>query len=236
MSRERFGDTRSDELQAALRAVVDTVAVELPEYVPILVGSNGMALDLPPHERGDRMAEPQLVALLARAVMRYGLDFENESPLSLALAENVLRVLDEADMRVTALPVRAGISKEAVAMALTALRKTEYVAVDGPTPAKAVVRLTPAGRELREGHTDLHGSIEARWSADLGGDVIEQLRGSLESVLDDAALSEGLRPPPSGWRVGAVYRAQTDALLADPRGTLPHAPMVLHRGGWPDGS
>ena len=32
------------------------------------------------------------------------------------------------------------------------------------------------------------------------------------------------------------YLAQTEAMLEDPTGTLPHYPMVLHRGGWPDGS
>jgi hypothetical protein len=30
--------------------------------------------------------------------------------------------------------------------------------------------------------------------------------------------------------------AQTERVLADPAGALPHRPMVLHRGGFPDGS
>jgi hypothetical protein len=234
--RERFGTARIAELEGALREVVDPIASELPAYVPILVGSSGMALDLPRRERAERTADEPLVVLLARAVMRYGIDFESESPLSLALSANLLRVLDETGVGVPALPQRAGISKEAVAMALTALRKTTYVEVAGPTATKAVVRLSRAGRDLRARHADLHESIEKRWVAELGGDLMTTLRGALECVLDDSALSEGLRPLPGGWRAGKRYRAQTEALNADPREALPHAPMVLPRGGWPDGS
>jgi len=235
--RERFGVAPLAELEVALHAVVDPLAIELPAYVPILVGSNGMVLDLPPRERPGRSDEAQpLVVLLARAVMRYGLDFESESLLSLALSSNVLRVLDETGVAVPDLPRRAGISKEAVAMALTALRRTAYIEVDGSSATKAVVRLTGGGRELRATHDDLHETIETRWVAEVGGDVVAKLRRALERVLDDPGLSEGLRPPPGGWRAREQYRLQTEALIADPRGALPHAPMVLHRGGWPDGS
>ncbi len=38
-------------------------------------------------------------------------------------------------------------------------------------------------------------------------------------------LFTGLEPDPAGWR-GAVRKPRT----------LPHYPMVLHRGGYPDGS
>jgi hypothetical protein len=37
-------------------------------------------------------------------------------------------------------------------------------------------------------------------------------------------------------RADKRYAAQTEAFIHDPRGALPHDPMVLHRGGWPDGS
>lgn len=234
--RERFGAARVDELEALLHDVVDPVAVELPEYVPVLLGSSGMALDLPRRERAREQRDPALVVLLARGVMRYALDFERESPLSLALSANVVCVLDETGVGVAELPVRTGISKEAAAMALTALRRTEYVVVDGPTPTKAVARLTPAGAALRTRLDGLHEEIEELWTAELGVDVVRRLRASLEGVLGDAALSDGLRPPEGGWRAGTAYRARTDALVADPRAALPHAPMVLHRGGWPDGS
>ena len=64
-----------------------------------------------------------------------------------------------------------------------------------------------------------------------------RLRKAMAGVLDQrAALSEGLRPYPDGWRARKRYVEQTNAVIDDPTGRLPHYPMVLHRGGWPDGS
>ena len=99
-----------------------------------------------------------------------------------------------------------------------------------------MIRLSEAGRLLRSRHDELHRSIEERWTKERGEASVQRLRGSLDELLADDALSEGLRPPASGWRAGTAYRERTDALLSDPRGHLPHAPMVLPRGGWPDGS
>jgi len=58
----------------------------------------------------------------------------------------------------------------------------------------------------------------------------------LERILDHPQLSGGLTPYPDGWRASKPYAHRTQALIADPRRALPHHPMVLHRGGWPDGS
>ena len=63
------------------------------------------------------------------------------------------------------------------------------------------------------------------------------LRACLETVVSQrGALAEGLIPPDGGWRGQPPYLAQTRRLLADPAAALPWHPMVLHRGGWPDGS
>jgi hypothetical protein len=67
------------------------------------------------------------------------------------------------------------------------------------------------------------------------------LRRSLLSVIGPGdggwpRLSLGLRPYPGGWRARSPYLRQTTAVLDDPGAALPHYPMVLHRGGWPDGS
>ena len=56
------------------------------------------------------------------------------------------------------------------------------------------------------------------------------------AVLDQRRLSEGLHPYPDGWRARKRYVEQTNAVIDDPTGRLPHYPMVLHRGGWPDGA
>ena len=52
------------------------------------------------------------------------------------------------------------------------------------------------------------------------------LRAVLEQLTEDPArFFAGLEPPPDSWR----------ASLRRPA-TLAHYPMVLHRGGFPDGS
>jgi hypothetical protein len=55
-------------------------------------------------------------------------------------------------------------------------------------------------------------------------------------VVPEPPLSAGLVPPDGCWRTEAPYLAQTRRLLTDPTSALPWHPMVLHRGGWPDGS
>jgi hypothetical protein len=68
-------------------------------------------------------------------------------------------------------------------------------------------------------------------------DAVRRLREALRRLLDQReALSHGLEPHPKGWRASKRYAEHTQALVADPLGRLPHHPMLLHRGGWPDGS
>jgi hypothetical protein len=66
--------------------------------------------------------------------------------------------------------------------------------------------------------------------ARFGKDIIRTLRGLLETLVGEptaqiSPLFRGLEPYPDGWR--ASVRKPT---------ALPHYPMVLHRGGFPDGS
>ncbi len=71
--------------------------------------------------------------------------------------------------------------------------------------------------------------------ADIAED--QALRAGLEAVVSQGeALAEGLVPPDGCWRSEKPYLAQTQRILADPAAALPWHPMVLHRGGWPDGS
>lgn len=233
--RERFGADEIEALGAALRAVNDGIDVPLPEYLPVVSSTNGMALELP---RGEQRqdGDPSLVVLLAHALMAYTLDFEEGSALSLPLSANVLRVLDADGVPVRELPSRTGISKEAVAVSLTSLARSAYVAVEGAPASKRVIRITPAGEALLSDQARLHSRIGRTWSARLGADVLESLRAALGRILDRGELSAGLTPYPDGWRASKPYVQHTEAVLADPRARLPHCPMVLHRGGWPDGS
>jgi hypothetical protein len=233
--RERFGAAEIDELVRALRAVEEGVDTELPEYLPIVSSTSGMALELG-HEPGQHGGDLPLVVLLAHALMAYTRDFEDGSALSLPLSANVFRVLDRDGVPVRELPSLTGISTEAVAVSLTALARTDYVSVEGAPASKRTIRLTPAGEALRTSQRRLHARIEKRWATRLGANVVEPLRAALERVLDHPELPAGLTPYPDGWRASKPYAHQTQAVLADPRGRLPHHPMVLHRGGWPDGS
>jgi hypothetical protein len=223
--RERFGGRAVDELRAALRAVVDDVAQDLPEYLPIVVGSSGMVSEVAERERRD--APPDgLLTLLAQSMLAYMLEFERESDLSLPLAENVVRVLAADDLDVRELPAAGGISKEAVAMALTWLTKHGYVEV-----ASKRARLTEQGRTAHERSAGEHARAEAAL-----GDGAAALRRAVQPFLDrPESLSEGLRPPEGAWRAEPPYFAQTERVLSDPLEHLPRCPMVLHRGGWPDG-
>ena len=233
--RERFGAVEIDELVAALRAVDERIDGDLPEYLPVVSSTYGMALELG-HQQPQEGVDLPLIVLLAQVLMAYTLDFEDGSALSLPLSANVYRVLDGDGVPIRELPSLTGISKEAVAVSLTSLGKTDYVTVEGAPASKRTIRLTPAGETLRTSQDRLHSQIGERWTTRFGANVVERLRAALERILDHPELRAGLTPGPDGWRASKPYAQQTDAVLADPRGRLPHHPMVLHRGGWPDGS
>ena len=234
--RERFGSGTVGDLRGSLEAIVGRLDVDLPEYVPVVAGTDGMVAGFTPRPRADAATPSQLTILLAQALLAYTLDFETGSELSLALSANFVRILGEKETAVRDIPVLAGVSKEATAMALGYLAKAGHVVREGSTAANARVRLTPSGRTARARLPAVHAQIETEWDERFGATAVERLLTSLGAVLEHANLSEGLRPPPDGWRASKPYCARTDALLEDPRTTLPHYPLVLHRGGWPDGS
>jgi hypothetical protein len=117
-------------------------------------------------------------------------------------------------------------------------------AVAGPDPAASrgkVIRLTPRGRSAQEEYLRLLDAAEQRWRARFGPGAIDTLRRSLLSVTgprDDGRprLALGLRPYPDGWRARGPTSARPPPRSTTPEQALPHYPMVLHRGGWPDGS
>jgi hypothetical protein len=68
------------------------------------------------------------------------------------------------------------------------------------------------------------------WRERFGVDAISELLGALAPIVGDGTragspLFEGLESYPDGWR----------AQVAAPD-LLPWFPMLLHRGGYPDGS
>jgi DNA-binding MarR family transcriptional regulator len=162
----------------------------------------------------------------------FTIDFEHDSNLSLPTSANSLRVLDETGVRVPDLPRLTGVSKEAIAMSVGLLRRLGCVVVEpDPTASRGkVVRLTAKGRTAQDKCRLLLSETEKQWQVRFGEDNISSLRELLEHLVGEATaqespLFEGLQPYPDGWRASARKPE-----------TLPHYPMVLHRGGFPDGS
>ncbi len=164
-------------------------------------------------------------------LLAFAIEFEGESEISLAIGANVLRVLDEQGVRVRDLPQLSGVSKEAISMAMGVLGKKGLVVEADPAASRVkVARLTGTGVEAQDAYRRLLAKIEERWRERFGEDEIRELRAALEVLVGEpgatvSPLFRGLEPYPDGWRA-SVRRPDV----------LPHYPMVLHRGGYPDGS
>jgi DNA-binding MarR family transcriptional regulator len=233
--RERFGAGQVGQLRDALIAVVSQLDPGLPDCLPILGAAlltQGPDPALPPRPyRADPTALP-LSALLSRVLLAFAIEYEREAGLSLAVSANVLRVLGADGTRQRDLPMLTGTSKEAVSWAMGSLiRANLAVAKSDPATRRGQVAwLTPAGLDAQRLYHELTGTIEQRWRERFAGGVAAALRASLEPLAiapdgEPPPLFGGLEPYPDNWR----------AALRRPV-TLPHYPMVLHRGGYPDGS
>jgi len=227
--RERFGDAAIEELRQALSNVTDPA---LPLYMPVLGYADGMRAG---HVRGAPGAIAEdLAAMLSQALLSFTLEYEEESALSLALSANVVRVLGAERVPIRDLPTRSGVSKEAITAAVGFLQRNGYAAVE-PDPAgpSKVVSLTDNGLATQTEHARLAKTVERRWRKRLGRDFDRLAK----ALITGRQLALGLQPYPDGWRAGRnPYRTQTQAVLAAPASALPQYPMVLHRGGYPDGS
>ena len=232
---ERFGKDAVEQVRESLRAVAGQFGVELPECLPILgYGLFSRGPEQPPASelKKDDGLSSLLPALLSKVLLSFAIDFERESDLSLAICANLLRVLDEKGVRVKDLPMLSGVSKEAISAAMGILLKKHFVAVETDRAGGRwkIARLTSNGRGAQDVYRQLLSSIEDRWQKRFGKDAIRRLREASEQLVGEPSaqaspLFRGLEPPPGGWR--ASIRRPT---------TLPHYPMVLHRGGFPDGS
>ena len=232
--RERFGAGQVDRLRESLVTVVSQLDPGLPDCLPILGAallSQGPDPALPAAGHLDPAGLP-LSALLSRVLLSFALEYEREAGLSLAISANVLRVLGPGGTRLRDLPPLTGTSKEAVSWALGILIRGQ-LAAEGPDPAASrgkAARLTPGGLQAQHLYHEFVGTIEQRWHERFTGSAIDALRTSLDALAtapdgEPPGLFRGLEPYPDNWRA-AVRRPAT----------LPHYPMVLHRGGYPDGS
>jgi DNA-binding MarR family transcriptional regulator len=233
--RERFGKDTIDQLRESLATAAHQLDLELPECLPILgygLFTKGRDYERRPTGRRENSVHRPLTALLSPVLLAFALEFESESELSLAISANLVRVLDEKGVRVRDLPGVTGVSKEAIAVSQSYLTQRGYAvfAADKSASRTKVVRLTAKGEDAQQVYRHLLGTIEKRWLTRFGKDTISNLRQSLQQLVGEptpqlSPLFRGLEPYPDGWRA-SVPRPDT----------LPHFPMVLHRGGYPDGS
>ncbi len=229
---ERFGADQLGRLRGPLTGLVGLLDPGLPDCLPILGAallSRGPDPRLPPRPDGTAPEAMPLSALLSRVLLSLAVEYEREAGLSLAVAANVLRVLGTEETRLRDLPALTGTSKESVRWALGILTRGDLAAEDpDPTAGRGkVARLTPRGLDAQRLYHELTGEIELRWHDRFTPAVTAGLRASLEplAVGQPPPLFGGLEPYPDNWR--AVVRRPD---------VLPHFPMVLHRGGYPDGS
>ncbi len=220
---QRFTETA--RLRAALVKAVAGLDPALPDCLPITGPAGAFRAPMPAGPApqpapGARV--PALGALLARLLLAYTLEAEAGTRAGLPFREDLLRLLDERGTKVRDLPVRSGVSREAQDMALGVLQRAGLgeVGEDPQGSRFKVVRLTPRGGRAREAHIARLRELDAAWAVRAPG-----LREVLATLVGGGRLSEGLEAPPGSWRAGPP-----------PPQTLPRYPMVLHRGGYPDGS
>lgn len=173
-----------------------------------------------------------LPVLLAKVLMAFAIEFESELELSLAISANVLRLVGKQGVRVKEIPRLSGVSKEVTTMSLRRLEERGLIEIKTEAGGSRlrVATLTARGRHFQEAYRELAGRIEKRWEVSVDEKAVSTLRSQLECLVDGSTdtpstLLNGLQPYPDGWR------ASLPKLEA-----LPHYPMILHRGGFPDGS
>lgn len=233
----RFGENEISELRELLSSIVSQFDFALPEYLPVL--GYGLNTDIlrddgktsGSQERGVA-PHSNLSALLSKVLLTFTIEFERESDLSLAICANVIRLLGSAGIPVRDLPLLSGVSKEAIMVAIGFLEKRRYVILELDQAAirTKLARLTPKGQAAQDAYRNRLAVIEEGWEARFGNNEVRNLRESLQRFVGKpgsqaSPLFLGLESYPEGWR----------ASVPKP-GTLPHHPMVLHRGGYPDGS
>jgi DNA-binding MarR family transcriptional regulator len=233
---QRFGSDAMGSLHAAMVALVSQLDAGLPDCLPIL-GYGLTARDVRPEQRiaaANASTNPDglaLPALLSKLLLAFTLEFEREAEVSLAISANVLRLVGDQGVPIRDLPRLATVSREASAVALSFLEKQGYAVVqlEAPGSRTNVVVLTPKGLAAQASYRQLVWAIEERWRSRFSHEAMGHLREALEQVVGHSipapALLSGIDPYPDGWR----------AAVPRPDG-LPHYPMVLHRGGFPDGS
>lgn len=224
--RARFGSEEIDRLRELLRKFACQYGIAFPDCMPILGYGLFCTRDLGAKVSEFNAVETELPtdmalhALLAKALLAFARDYEAISKVSLAIAANVLRTTDPAGTPIRDLPALSGVSKESIAMATGYLVRHRFATEE----TGRVLRLNSEGLKEREHYFSAIEAIENDWRGRFGTGELRELLLEF-SGPGPSLLFKGMEPYPDNWR----------AAIRKPA-CLPHFPMVLHRGGYPDGS
>ena len=232
--RARLGRPAVDRLESALEMVFDQLTIDPPDYLPVIHPTQGGTLGAP-RSRTDPRPLPRsgaLSRLLNGILFAFTVDFESTWRISLPVSATSLRILGPTGTRIGDLPRLTGVSREGNAMCTGWLERHGCASTEPDATARRgkVVRLTAKGEAAQRTYRHVLAATEETWRARYGAGTLDQLRSALENAVGDGTyaaspLAAGLVPYPDNWRA-RVRRPET----------LPHHPMVLHRGGYPDGS
>jgi len=214
MWRQRWPDVAP--LRDALDRVISAADRELLDHLPVNAGHDGRVTfpERPPRPTTDL----DVGTLLAKALLLFTLEVETTSPVALVHSANVLRVVADGPIAERDLPGAMGVAKETASVMTGQVRREGFVSIS----ASKEVAMTDAGLRAAAACDAAVDAVEARWPS--------ELRTQLEPLVGDGtvagcALAEAIRPPEPTWR----YRRPQPQ-------TLPHHPVISHRGGYPDGS
>lgn len=215
---DRWSARGLDPLRGALVHAVETIQRPLPEYLPLVEA---------PHRRMTVPARPvsrpahdlHLLSLVAQLLTAVTLEFEATSTHSLATCASLIRPLPDEFVLVRDLPALTGVAAKDWEAGVNQLARDGLIVVGKRVekPTGKAIRLTDAGVALQAAYPAVLAEVERSWEK-----TCVDVRAQLERVVDDAL--GWVEPYPDNWR---AHRPMT---------TLPHQPIVTHRGGYPDGS
>jgi hypothetical protein len=196
--------------------------VRLPGYLPQLDGNLWTPV---PESDETVVGEPGLLTALSNCLHLFAIEFERDFPVGLAVAANVLRVLDSGGVHLPDIQQAARISAVAVRWSLRVLESEWAEQRPDPNAARGkVARLNRKGARLRDQYFDRAREVDGAWTH-RHCDAVDTVRSRLaELTADPDVVQSGLVPPGPSWRPTA------------PPAVLPDFPVVLYRGAFPDGA
>ncbi|MEM7799290.1 MAG: hypothetical protein AAF633_08880 [Chloroflexota bacterium] len=229
---KRFGSDKISRMKGLLIEMIKQFDQQMPHYFPVLYHLRGMSVPTPHEPESDPTETLALPYLLSQVHLLFTLEANQLSDLSLVIRANVLRVSGLDPISKKELPQLSGISKEALSMCINYLKKRELMVEEPGSDGKGkFIRLTEAGLFEKNRYSEIVQTVEDNWLAKLPEGLYLELHQTLLEVVQpevgaDSPLFDALiLPHPDLWRAKEPKRR-----------VLPHHPMVLYRGGWPDGS